>query len=47
MLRESLPQWDYVLAAYAVMVLAMAAMIAWSWLAMRRAEKRRDAVKRR
>ncbi|MDJ0977213.1 MAG: heme exporter protein CcmD [Erythrobacter sp.] len=46
-MRESLPQWDYVLAAYAVMVLAMAAMIAWSWLAMRRAEKRRDAVKRR
>ncbi|MEL6238017.1 MAG: heme exporter protein CcmD [Pseudomonadota bacterium] len=47
MLRESLPQWDYVIAAYAVLLIAMAALIAWSWLSMRRAEQRREDMKRR
>ena len=47
MLRESLPQWDYVLAAYAVAIIAMAALIVWSWYSMRRAEKRRESLKRR
>lgn len=45
--RESLPQWDYVLAAYAILIIAMAALIVWSWAAMRRAEKRREELKRR
>ncbi|NQX94386.1 MAG: heme exporter protein CcmD [Erythrobacter sp.] len=45
--RESLPQWDYVLAAYAVLIIAMAALITWSWYTMRRAEKRREELKRR
>ncbi len=45
--RESLPQWDYVLAAYAVLIIAMAALILWSWQTMRRAEKRREELKRR
>ena len=45
--RESLPQWDYVIAAYAVLIVAMAALIVWSWHSMRRAEKRREELKRR
>jgi heme exporter protein CcmD len=45
--RESLPQWDYVFAAYAILAVAMAALIVWSWYTMRRAEKRRDDLKRR
>lgn len=47
MMRENLAQWDYVLAAYAVGLLALAALIAWSWNEMRRAEKRRAELKRR
>jgi heme exporter protein CcmD len=46
-MRETLPQWDFVLAAYAVTVLAMAALLVWSWYSMRRAEKRREETKRR
>ncbi len=42
MMREALDQWDFVLAAYAVGVIGILAMTAWSWLAMRRAERRRD-----
>ena len=41
-MREVLNQWDFVFAAYAVGVIGTTAMIAWSWLAMRRAEARRD-----
>jgi len=46
-MREVLDQWSFVLAAYAIGVGATAVMIAWSWLAMRRAEKRRDEVRKR
>ena len=46
-MRENLAQWDYVIAAYAVGVFALAGLIAWSWSTMRRAEKRREEVKRR
>ena len=46
-MREALNQWDFVIAAYAVGLVAMAAMLVWSWLAMRRAERRRDEVKRK
>lgn len=47
MIRESLDQWDFVILAYVVGVLGTLAMVGWSWLAMRRAEKRRDKVKRK
>ncbi|MXO53688.1 hypothetical protein GRI47_06645 [Erythrobacter pelagi] len=47
MMREALDQWDFVIAAYAVGLGGTIAMIVWSWLAMRRAEKRRDEVRRR
>ena len=46
-MREALDQWDFVVAAYAVGLVGTIAMIVWSWLAMRRAEKRRDEVRRR
>lgn len=42
MIRESLDQWPYVLAAYGVTVLATVLLAGWSWIAMRRAEKRRE-----
>ncbi|MBW8784198.1 MAG: hypothetical protein JF593_06115 [Novosphingobium sp.] len=41
-MREALNQWHYVLAAYVVGIGGTAAMIAWSWLTMRRAERRRE-----
>ena len=42
MIREALDQWDFVIAAYAGGVIGIVAMTAWSWLAMRRADHRRD-----
>jgi len=41
-MREALDQWDFVVAAYAVGVIGTLAMVAWSWMDMRRAEKRRE-----
>jgi len=41
-MREALDQWDFVVAAYAVGVVGTLAMVAWSWMDMRRAEKRRE-----
>lgn len=41
-MREVLDQWNFVLASYAVGVLGTLALVGWSWLSMRRAEKRRE-----
>lgn len=41
-MREVLDQWTFVWAAYAVGLAGTAGMIAWSWLSMRAAERRRD-----
>jgi nitrate reductase gamma subunit len=46
MIREALDQWDFVVAAYAVGVIGILVTIGWSWLAMRRAERRRDRIRR-
>ena len=46
-MREALDHWPFVLAAYAIGVLGTIALTAWSWWAMRRAEQRRDEVRRR
>ncbi|AOL94527.1 heme exporter protein CcmD [Porphyrobacter sp. LM 6] len=46
-MREQLNQWDFVILAYAVGIAALAALIIWSWRAMRHHEARRDAAKRR
>ena len=44
-MREALDPWPFVIAAYALGVGATLALVAWSWLAMRRAEKRREEAK--
>lgn len=41
-MRESLDQWTFVIAAYAIGVGGTLLLAGWSWLAMRRAEARRD-----
>ena len=44
-MREALDQWDFVIAAYLVGVGATLALVAWSSLAMKRAEKHRDEAR--
>jgi len=46
-MREGLDQWVFVLAAYAVGVLGTLALVAWSWLEMRAAERRREETRRK
>ena len=46
-MREALDQWTYVIAAYAVTVIGTLALVAWSWLAMRAAERRREQGRRK
>ncbi len=46
-MKEALDQWDFVIAAYAIGVLGTVATVAWSWWAMKRAEARRAAAKRK
>ncbi len=41
-MREALDQWDFVLAAYAIGIAGTALVAGWSWIAMCRAERRRD-----
>ena len=41
-MSEGLNQWHFVLAAYAIGVGGTAALIAWAWTDMVRAEGRRD-----
>jgi hypothetical protein len=42
-MREALDPWFYVNAAYLLTIAATLALVAWSWLAMRAAERRREA----
>ena len=44
-MRETLDPWPFVIAAYALGVGGTLALVAWSWLAMRRAEKRREEAR--
>lgn len=44
-MHETMAQWDFVAAAYGVVVPGLGALILWTLLAMRRAEKRRDAAR--
>jgi hypothetical protein len=41
-MREMLDPWPFVIAAYVIGVGGTVVMIAWSWISMRRAEKRRE-----
>jgi heme exporter protein CcmD len=38
-------QWSFVLAAYAVTVIALAGLILWAYAAMRRAEAAADSLR--
>jgi len=46
-MREALDPWFFVNAAYAITIAATLALVAWSWLAMRAAERRRDEGRRK
>ncbi len=46
-MREAMDPWTFVAAAYAIGVGATLAMAGWSLMTMRRAEKRRDASRKR
>lgn len=46
-MREGMAQWDYVIGAYALGLIALAALIVWAWRSMQRAEAKRDATRRR
>ncbi len=46
-MHEKLDQWEFVWAALAVGVIGTLVMVAWSLLAMARAERRRDTVRRK
>lgn len=41
-MREALDHWPFVIAAYALGIGATLALVGWSGLAMRRAERDRD-----
>jgi hypothetical protein len=45
--REALDPWPFVIAAYALGIGATLALVGWSWLAMRRAERRREEARTR
>ena len=45
-MRETLDPWSFVAAAYAVGIIGTLVLVGWSWLAMRRAERRRDGAGR-
>ena len=44
-MREAMDAWTFVIAAYAVGLGATAAMVVWSLLSMKRAERRRDQAR--
>ena len=46
-MRESLDQMIFVMAAYGLTIFATFALVIWSWLAMQRAEKRREESRRK
>ena len=46
-MREALDQMTFVYAAYVVSIGGTLAMIGWSWIAMKRAEARREKAKRK
>ena len=46
-MREALDHWPFVIAAYAIGSIALGALIAWSYTAMRIAEKRREQMRRK
>ena len=46
-MREALDHWDFVIAAYSLGIGGTLALVAWSWLGMRKAERRREEARRK
>jgi hypothetical protein len=46
-MREALDPWPFVIAAYALGIGATLVLVAWSWWAMRAAERRREEARAR
>ncbi|MCK9542928.1 MAG: heme exporter protein CcmD [Novosphingobium sp.] len=46
-MREVLDPWIFIWASYGVGLGAVALLVGWSWLSMKRAERRRDEVRGR
>ena len=46
-MREALDPWIFVNVTYAIGIAGTLGMIAWSWFEMRRAERRRDELRRK
>ena len=46
-MREGLDQWLFVYAALGVTLVGMLVLVVSSWMAMRRAEKRRQEMRRK
>jgi uncharacterized membrane protein YgdD (TMEM256/DUF423 family) len=46
-MREALDPWNFVIASYVIGIGGTLVMVGWSWLAMRRAERRRDIARDR
>ena len=44
-MRETLDQWPFVIAVYAMGIGGTLVLTVWSWLSMVRAERRRDKVR--
>ncbi len=46
-MREAMDPWTFVIAAYVIGLGGTSAMVAWSLITMKRAEKRRDEARKR
>ena len=44
-MREALDPWFFVNAGYALTIATTLALVAWSWFAMRAAERRREETR--
>ncbi len=44
-MREGLDHWVFITASYALGIGGTLALVAWSWIEMKRAEKRRDKAR--
>lgn len=46
-MREQLDQLEYVIAAYVIGITMTLGLVAWSWLSMKREERRRAEARRK
>ena len=46
-MRETFDPWPFVVASYVIGLGATLILVGWSWISMRREEKRRDEVRKR